>query len=107
MESGKLRESITIYSAVHSKGSTGEAIDTWSAVVTTFAEVQPLEGREFFSEAKRVGEELARFVIRERDDLTTEMRIYLGSVIYGIREIRSSEGKNIIIGVRLSCVPGD
>jgi len=103
MEAGKLRSSITINQPVRSRGMSGEETVTWTPLIALFAEAQPIGGREYFSIAKRVGEELARFVIHARSDISTEMRIAQGSLTYAIREIRPSDDttKMILIGVRV------
>jgi SPP1 family predicted phage head-tail adaptor len=102
MQSGSLRCSITIRRPVHTTGSTGELLkDTWADVVTTFAQVQPLEGREYYSAAKKVGEVLWRFVVRWRDDITADMRVIMQGMTFGIRSITEVDDKLLIVGVRV------
>jgi SPP1 family predicted phage head-tail adaptor len=103
MEAGKLRGLITIKQPVRSRGASGEEILTWNSLASVFAQIQPLAGREYFSIAKKVGEELVRFVIWIRDDVSTEMRILHKAKTYAIREIRYSDDvkKMILIGAKI------
>lgn len=48
MESGKLRERITIESITETRGAQGDPINTYATFLSAWAEVTPLNGSEVF-----------------------------------------------------------
>ena len=101
--SGGLRSAITILYPVTTTASDGEiVVSSWATLVATFAEVKNVEGREYWSAAKQVGEELKWFRLRYREDVTTAMRIAFGSSTYAIRELTSAVNEDTrMLGVRI------
>jgi SPP1 family predicted phage head-tail adaptor len=87
MEAGKLRHRITIQQPVEAKGPTGEDVPTWTDLVTIWAEVADLQGREYLSRTAETAATTVRVVIRERSDIDTTMRVVHGSRILGIEAV--------------------
>ena len=70
-----LDQRITIQAKSVTKNAIGEEIVTWGDVVTTWASVRPLRGREFFTANQMQHAVDARFLIRSRSGLAENMRI--------------------------------
>ena len=87
MRAGKLRHRIVIQQNTTSQSGTGAHTDSWAALATVWAAIEPLRGREFM-EAKGLYEEAAvRFRIRHRTDLNTEQRVSWDSRFFDITAV--------------------
>lgn len=75
MQAGRLRHRIQIKSPVEARNAYGEKIVTWSTLVTLWASVEPIFGREFF-DAEQVQSEISHKVrMRYYPGITPQMRV--------------------------------
>jgi len=92
MQAGKLRHRVTLQEKSVSRNAYHDEVVSWSDVATVWAEIQPLEGREFF-ESQRLGAEQPSWIrIRHRSDVTPSMRVVRGSVTYDIETVVDVDG---------------
>lgn len=86
-QAGKLSQRITFQQKSVTRNAIGEEIVSWNDVVTTWANVMPLRGNAFFSANSQQHVVDARFLIRSRSGLTTDMRVLWKSIPYDISNI--------------------
>jgi len=82
---GKLNQRVRIEQRVKGTDSRGAVIYTYAPLITVWAEVNPLRGREFFAAAQMQGEITTRFRIRYRTGLDETMRLVWKGVYYEIK----------------------
>lgn len=75
MRAGQLRERVTIQQKVVTQNAFGEEVITWTTFATTWADVEPLTGREFIEQARREAEISYKVTIRYRTGIVPYMRI--------------------------------
>jgi len=75
MRAGKLRHRVTIQQATEARNSIGEVTRTWSALATVWANVEPLNGREFIDAQRPEVQVSHRVTMRYRSDVTPQMRV--------------------------------
>lgn len=73
--SGRLRHQIIIQQPSVSQDANGNLTETWSAFATTWADIEPVRGREFFEARVNNPELTVRFHIRYVSGITQEMRV--------------------------------
>ena len=83
MKIGELRHRVTIQEKTVSIDAYGGEVVTWSTVVTVWAAVEPLSGREFLEGRRQENEINYRIRIRYREGLTPSMRVVWGSTTSG------------------------
>lgn len=87
MKIGDLRHRITFQKPLKtSDGYKGHTVK-WQDVVTVWASIEPLTGREYFYAHQIKNEVSHRVRIRYRTDITNEMRIKHGEKIFEIESI--------------------
>jgi SPP1 family predicted phage head-tail adaptor len=87
MRAGTLRRQITIQSRSSTPDTFGQSVRTWSNLVTTWADIEPLSGREL-EVARAVQPEVTHQVtIRYRTGLTDVMRIVYQGRYFNINSI--------------------
>lgn len=90
MRAGRLRQRVTVQQKTVTRNDYGEEIVTWADVLTAWAAVEPLRGREF-DEAQMAGaERLTRIVLRWPGSgvtLRPEMRVYHAGRVYDIQSV--------------------
>ncbi len=72
---GRLSERIAIEQKSVTRAANGEEVVTWTTYATTWAEVTPLRGREFFAAAQMQDSIDYRIRIRYRSGVVPQMRI--------------------------------
>jgi SPP1 family predicted phage head-tail adaptor len=75
MKSGDLRHRIVLEQPVRSKNTMGEQIDTFTAVTTVWAAVEPLTGSWLFQAQQADSKVSGRVRIRYREDIKPFWRI--------------------------------
>ena len=97
MEAGKLNKRVTIQHKVTGspqRKSSGAPDSPWADLVTTWAAIEPLRGKEFM-ESQAVNSAVAvRIRIRYRDGITAAMRVKHGTTIYSIEAVIDPEMRN-------------
>lgn len=81
---GEMNQRITIQQKQVARNGIGEEIVTWSDVVSLWSKVMPLRGNQYFSANQQQHTIDARFLIRHRAGLTTDMRLIWNGQPYDI-----------------------
>jgi SPP1 family predicted phage head-tail adaptor len=87
MKIGDLRHRITFQKPIKTPDEYKGHTVNWQDVVTVWASIEPLSGREYFYAHQIKNEVSHRVRIRYRSDITAEMRIKHGERIIGIESI--------------------
>ncbi len=91
MRAGLLRHLVTLEQRTDARDAYGEPLDAWTPYATVRAEIQPLNGREYFAAAAEASEVTTRIRIRYVTGLTTALRVRFhglaGEKIYNIVSI--------------------
>jgi SPP1 family predicted phage head-tail adaptor len=95
MNSAKLRHRITLQSKTKVKDSEGITKEKWADVMTVWAAVEPLRGREYFQAAAVNQENTVRFRIRYRAGVTPNMRVKYGSRLFDIKSVIDIEERHV------------
>lgn len=73
---GSMRDRVRIESRTAARDATGGAIETWTEVFTTWANVEPLTGSELQEAQKQWSEATYEIGIRYRSGLDSTMRAF-------------------------------
>ncbi len=92
MRAGSLRHRIKIQQPVH--GEEWNQKDMWIDLVSLWASIEPLRGREFIALRSVGADETGTLKIRYRADIHPEMRVIWGSRTYEIKEIIDPEERH-------------
>lgn len=84
---GRASQRITLQEKSVTRNGIGEEVVSWVDVVTVWAEVWPLKGREFFAAAETQYAADVRFRIRYRAGVVREMRVFWNSEPYDITQV--------------------
>ena len=87
MRAGQLDQRIVIERLVEGYDELGQPINDWLPIVTTWAAVEPLVGREYLAAAALVSEVTARVRMRFRPGITAADRIVHDGKVYGITSV--------------------
>jgi SPP1 family predicted phage head-tail adaptor len=94
MNIGKLCHRITIQKSTPARDSFGAEIEDWTDFAAVWANIEPINGREYFS-AKQVNAEITtKIVIRYKEDITSQMRVLFADKIYEIISVICPEEKH-------------
>jgi len=98
MQAGDLRNRITIERlSAPTQDAFGEPIETWSEMLTRWADVTPLEGREFFQAQQTQTAVDHRIRIRydaEAAQITPVMRVRYNAKLFDIQSVINHEERN-------------
>jgi SPP1 family predicted phage head-tail adaptor len=85
---GELNQRLTFQQKVITRNAMGEEIaSSYADVCTVFAKVMPLRGNAFFAANQQQHTVDARFLIRDRAGLTTDMRLLWRGQPYDITNL--------------------
>lgn len=87
MKAGALDQRIVIERLVEGYDELGQPINDWLPIVTTWAAVEPLVGREYLAAAALVAEVTARIRMRYRPGITAADRVIHDGKVYGITSV--------------------
>mgnify|MGYP000940207827 CR=1 FL=1 len=87
MKAGALDQRIVIERLVEGYDELGQPINTWLPIVTTWASVSPLTGREYLAAAALVSEVTARVRMRFRPGITSQDRIIHDGKVFSITSV--------------------
>lgn len=87
MEAGRLDKQVTIQAFTVTQNGIGEAVKGWANVATVWASVEPLQGREFWSQQQLQSEVTTRVRIRYRADVTAKNRILYGTRVLLVESV--------------------
>lgn len=97
MRAGRLNQRVTFQRRAATVDGYGEQADTWTAIATVAAGVEPISGKEFFTAQQVQSDISTRIVCRyssEVSGVTTADRILHGSVEYDIRSVINVNSRN-------------
>ena len=102
MKAGQLEQRIVIERLVEGSDELGQPYNDWLPIVTTWAHVEPLTGREFIAAQAAVSEITARVRLRYRPGITTADRIIHDGTTYGITSVADvhSSRRELVLMVR-------
>ena len=89
---GEMTERITFQQKSVTKNGLGEEVVTWADVATVWAKVMPLRGNAFFAANQQQHVIDARFLIRDRAGLATDMRLLWKTAPYDITNLIPGTG---------------
>lgn len=87
ISAGQLNQRITFQQKTVARNSIGEELVTWSDFSTVWAKVMPLRGNAFYAANQQQHVIDARFLIRSKSALSTDMRIVWNGENYDITNI--------------------
>ncbi len=91
---GRLRHRITFESPSTDQDAAGGLTPTWTAHCTVWAEVQYLDGREYWQAQQTNSEAQGRITMRNRTDITPDMRVIYGTHTLHILTPFTNDPKN-------------
>ena len=87
VETGKLRERITIQAPTVTRSAYGDEEVTWTDIATIWAAVWPRSGKEYFTSQQWQAEANIQIRIRFRKDINPGWRIKHGNNLYDIKAV--------------------
>lgn len=87
MRAGRLRNRITIQQKVSGKDDFGQDIDQWVDVCTVRAEIRDISGKEYQSSQAEQSQTDCKILIRHRNDIKTDMRVFSNGIYYDIKAV--------------------
>lgn len=87
MKAGLLRNRITIQQKVNGKDVLGQTVDQWVDVCTVRAEIRDMSGREYQSSQAEQSQTDCKILIRHRNDITPDMRVFCNGIYYDIKAV--------------------
>lgn len=91
MQAGKLNRRVVIQQLAAGRDAIGQPVPTWSALATVWAHVAHIKGVQAIASGAETSLVKSSIRIRRRTDVTSGMRVLLGSVIYNIDGIMPDE----------------
>lgn len=95
VESGKLRQRVTLQAFTTERDSEGVLTEEWTDVATVWASVEPLSAREFVQAAATQAKVTARIVIRYRPDVVPTMRAIHRGKAYNIEGVLADKDSGL------------
>ena len=87
ISAAELNQRITLQSKSVTRNAIGEEVVTWGDVATVWAKVMPLRGNAFYAANQQQHVIDARFLIRARAGVETNMRIVWKAELYDITNV--------------------
>ena len=94
---GRLRHRITIQQNTPTRDAHGGEVDSWGAVTTVWAEISPLNGKEYFTAKQETAEITHKVRLRYNNALsgiTPKMRVLFGSRTLDIESAINPQERN-------------
>lgn len=76
------------------RNDSNEAVESFSAIATVWADIDPISGREYFAGAAVQNDATFKIKIRHRRDITTRGRFRNGNRIYEITAVINVKERN-------------
>lgn len=84
MRAGLLRNYITIQENKPTRDATGAVVDNWVEFAKLYANIKPINGREYFSAEKFNAQVDTEITVRFVSGIKAEMRVLFGTRVYEI-----------------------
>lgn len=94
MGAGDFNTPLTYELPTITRNDSNEAIDTFIAIATVWADIDPISGREYFAGAAVQNDATFKIKIRHRRDITTRGRFRNGGRIYEITAVINVKERN-------------
>ena len=94
MRAGQLDQRVTVERLEEGVDELGQPVSTWIALVTVWAAVEPLTGREYIAAAAAVSEVTTRIRLRYRPGITPADRVNHEGKLYGITSLIDYKSAN-------------
>jgi SPP1 family predicted phage head-tail adaptor len=95
MRAGILRNYITIQQPTETHDGNLELVLTWSTFTQCWAEILPLNGREYWTAKQVLPEITGKIRIRYITGITPKMRILFGTRYFNINAVLNPDERNI------------
>ncbi len=96
MNAGTLPNLITIQARSTTQDSYGAPVDTWAEIITVFAKVEQIRGREYFSEGRIAADVDTRVVMRYQSGIRPKQRILFESRVLDIQHVIVDQKKTVL-----------
>lgn len=93
MNAGRLRDVITIQENRGTTNSQGEVAADWKEILSGFAEVKQLTGREYFNDARVAADIDTRVVMRYQQGIKPKQRILCEGRVLDIQSVIMDQKK--------------
>lgn len=102
LDPGALRTELVLEQATPVPDGAGGFAETWTALATLFAKVEPMVARETFGAAQTLEEVTHRVTIRHRPDVASGMRFSLGDRHLAILTVHDPDetGRHLVCRTR-------
>lgn len=87
MRAGRLRHRLELQQAETVQDEFGQPIKTWVTRKTVWGAIEPLSGKEYFSQSAMQNEAKVRIVIRSHPDIDSDWRILARGKTYAIESV--------------------
>ena len=87
MQSGKLRNQVTLQKQIKCKDGLGQLVNEWVDVCTVRAEIRDVSGKEYQSSQAEKVQTNCKILIRYRNDITADMRVLCNGTYYDIKAV--------------------
>ena len=107
MRAGPLRHRVAIQANTPVPNAIGEHVAGWDTVISVWASVAPVSGKETFRNNKESAEVSHKIRMRYNSTITVAHQILFGSRVFDIQFIKNFEERNIDLEVyAIEQVPG-
>ena len=102
MKAGKLDQRVTLERQSRVLGPLGQPVNAWAPLMTVWAAVEPLVGREYLAAQAAQSEVTARVTMRYRRGITAQDRVIHEGTIYNIVSVIDvrSQGRELVLMCR-------
>ena len=97
MRSGRLRHRLVLQSKTYTTNAYGERVVGWATETTVWGAIEPLSGREYFSQQQVQAEAKVRIVIRYNSSIDTTWRVSHGGLYYDIEDVQNHDTRGRMI----------
>lgn len=104
MQSGLLRQRLTIQQPSMAQDSYGQTLNTWTDVATVWGEIVPISGREMVIANAMQDSKTHSITIRYISGITPKMRIKYGTRLFDIQSVLDENERHRTLN--LSCIEG-
>jgi len=99
MRAGRLRHRLELQSKSETRDEYGAAIVSWTTQDTVWGAIEPLSGREYFSQQQVQAEASVRIVIRYNGSIDETWRIKHGGRYYNIVDVLNHDMRNYMLTI--------
>lgn len=107
MKAGDLKHKITIERPETATDARGNRRTTWVPVVTCWASMADVSGRDFYSAQAHQAQDIVTFGIRWRESVNKECRIQHSGQVYHIEQINHLGYKRDFMHIKARMVCGE